>query len=179
MLKDDTLRCLTDDLTSQEISMMKRSFFLSLTAGLLASMAFTTPTHAGTMLATTTVQIIAPAGTQSDEVQVTYSSAPSAPIVILPSTTVSVLTSTIAANTVTITYTPILGNQELDFTFLATPPIAVSQDHLLGVVGPGPVGLIANVTVGPIPEPTSLALLGIGMTGFLALRRFFKRTSVA
>jgi hypothetical protein len=30
-----------------------------------------------------------------------------------------------------------------------------------------------------IPEPTSLALLGIGMTGFLALRRLLKRTSAA
>jgi len=29
-----------------------------------------------------------------------------------------------------------------------------------------------------VPEPTSIALLGIGMTGFLAFRRLFKRTSV-
>jgi len=30
-----------------------------------------------------------------------------------------------------------------------------------------------------VPEPTSIALLGIGMTGFLAFRRLFKRASVA
>jgi hypothetical protein len=30
-----------------------------------------------------------------------------------------------------------------------------------------------------VPEPTSMALLGIGMTSFLAFRRFFKRTPVA
>jgi len=29
-----------------------------------------------------------------------------------------------------------------------------------------------------VPEPSSIALLGIGMTGFLAFRRLFKRTSV-
>ena len=30
-----------------------------------------------------------------------------------------------------------------------------------------------------IPEPTSMALLGIGLSGLFTLRRFFKRTSVA
>jgi len=35
------------------------------------------------------------------------------------------------------------------------------------------------VTATSVPEPTSLALLGIGMTGFLAFRRLFRRPSVA
>jgi hypothetical protein len=37
----------------------------------------------------------------------------------------------------------------------------------------------STVVTAAVPEPTSLALLGIGMTGFLAFRRFFKRPSVA
>jgi len=41
-------------------------------------------------------------------------------------------------------------------------------------------GLTVTVASGVfVPEPGSLALLGIGMTGFLAFRRFFKKTSVA
>jgi hypothetical protein len=36
-----------------------------------------------------------------------------------------------------------------------------------------------SVSSTAIPEPSSLALLGIGMTGFLAFRRLFKRPSVA
>jgi hypothetical protein len=37
----------------------------------------------------------------------------------------------------------------------------------------------STVVTAAIPEPTSLALLGIGMTGFLAFRRCFKRPAVA
>jgi hypothetical protein len=37
----------------------------------------------------------------------------------------------------------------------------------------------STVVTSAIPEPTSVALLGIGMTGFLALRRLLRRTSAA
>jgi hypothetical protein len=159
--------------------MMKRPFFAFVAAGLLASLAFATPSRAGSVLATTDAALIAPAGTQSADAEITYSSAPVGPITILGTTTVTVTGTSIVGNTVTINYTPVFGNQELDFTFMATPPITITSDTLTGVVGPGPVGIIANVFAAPVPEPASIALLGIGMTGFLAFRRLFKRTAVA
>ena len=57
--------------------MLKRSFFLSLAAGLLASLAFATPSMAGgSLTATTDADIIAPSVTTSTDVEITYSSAP-------------------------------------------------------------------------------------------------------
>jgi len=161
--------------------MMKRLFLPLVAAFLVASLGLATPSHAGSVLVETDVNIIAPAGTSSDEVQITYTNAPALPITVLPASTVSVTGSSISGNTLSVFYTPIFGNQTLDFTFVAAPPIALLQDHLLGIVGPGPAGLTAQVSTSSIavPEPASIALLGIGMSGFLAFRRLFKRTLVA
>ena len=147
--------------------MLKRSDFLSLAAGLLASLAFATPSRAGSV-ATTYVEIMAPAVATSTDVEITYTSAPSAPT-YLGSTTVSPSSYSISGDMLTINYAPIKGNQELDFTFASSDPsITFTADKLTGVAGlPSgePEGLLVSVVPPSVPEPTSLALLGIGLSG--------------
>jgi len=60
--------------------------------------------------------------------------------------------------------------------------ITVSKDiSLVGGTSGATVSVIDQgfSSSNSVPEPTSIALLGIGLTGFLAIRRLFKRTSVA
>jgi PEP-CTERM motif len=72
-----------------------------------------------------------------------------------------------------------------DFTALVGKPLTVTDTQtgvnfalLLGNSGAASPGGTLGVTEGSlVPEPTSLALLGIGMIGFFTTRRFFKRAS--
>jgi hypothetical protein len=69
------------------------------------------------------------------------------------------------------------------FASLVGGAISISFDktgaNFGGVVGHG--GTVTAAGMGlqetAVPEPTSMALLGIGMTGFLAFRRLFKRNA--
>jgi hypothetical protein len=149
--------------------MMKRSMILA--AGLVASLAFAGQSFAGTVLVDFTVT----GGTATD-VTLIYAA---------PVTSASIVSSTGIG-------TPMLtgvGTTTLEITF-GTASAAGSV--LLSESGPAPAfyglsGLSAgykssSVTITPasVPEPASLALLGIGMTSFLAFRRFFnKRNPVA
>jgi len=78
------------------------------------------------------------------------------------------------------------GSQLTDTTLLASPAQDIIVTEHLDVIGglstrPVTLSLVDQTysQLSVIPEPNSLALLGIGMTGFFAFRRFFKRTSVA
>jgi len=161
--------------------MMKRSFFLA--AGLLASLSFGSSIQAANVLLESDNAVTATKGTGSADVEITFSSTPTGPITILGTTTVTVTSTGISGDTVTINYTPIVGNQEVDFTFSGAASSIVSASSVTGGFGGSTgavLGVASSVFPSAVPEPTSMALLGIGMTGFLAFRRFFsKRTANA
>jgi hypothetical protein len=66
-------------------------------------------------------------------------------------------------------------------TFAGVTSVLVKKDILLvgGSLGAGVSIIDQGFSSSSVPEPASMALLGIGMTGLLALRRFFKKTRVA
>jgi len=81
-----------------------------------------------------------------------------------------------------------LGSMEGTFGALVTSTnwspgvtsISVAKDMLLvGGSNGATVSFVGQAFSSAIPEPASMALLGIGLSGLFTLRRLFKRTSVA
>jgi PEP-CTERM motif len=148
--------------------MTKRSLFLSVAAGLLASMVFASPSHAGSeFLATFTVT----AGT-ADEIDITYSSTITG--ITLGATNLSGLADTFTGNSATLTF----SSASTGYLYFTVSPSGFTDSSDLVINSKSNGGYKFEVTPFSVPEPGSMALLGIGMTGFLAFRRLFKRNSV-
>jgi hypothetical protein len=179
--------------------MMKRSVFLALAAGLIASVAFTAPARAGTALVTAFFDLT-PDSATTTAVLFTFQDSGGAFL-----TSVSNVTELNAGGLL------FGGSTPLDYTIVGTSGVLVKFDaanQTTGSIGPPPTAgmqftfdftssngtafgknMTLDLTPGTdagqsfsvsvVPEPASWALLGIGMTGFLAFRRYFKKTSVA
>ena len=169
--------------------MLKRSVFLSLAAGLLAGLAFATPSQAGTIDTTVTFALTGGTTPTATDVDVFYTLTPSsASISDLTIVSSGGLTGTAigpgsSPDEVTVTFNPaatVSTTNPLVFSFeTSASSVGLSSNSgLSGVVG-GPSSDGLNIAVTAVPEPTSLVLLGIGLSGLFTLRRFFKRTSVA
>jgi len=166
--------------------MTKRSFFLTVAAGLLASVAFATPSQAAPETVTTTVSFSALSGGNVSDFTITYTPAVDPiglPITLTSSTNITSPTftegaPTPGANTVHLTFNPVAsGAFVFTFTTGSNSPVTFSNFSFSGTSANTSNTVAVSSTI--IPEPTSMALLGIGMSGFLAFRRFFKRSSVA
>jgi hypothetical protein len=164
---------------------------------MIASVAFTAPAQAGSRLVTAFFDL-SPDSATTETVLFTFQDSGGAAL-----TSISNITEINAGGLL------FGGSTPLDFSVVAGTAIVVKFDpanSTTGSIGPPPTAglqftfdftssddtaigknMILDLTPGTTagqsfsvtPEPASWALLGIGMAGFLAFRRYFKKTSVA
>jgi hypothetical protein len=160
---------------------MRRSgFFLSLAAGFLASIALSAPTQAGTIFEVD-ADVFVTAGTATSAT-VQFVGTPSGPVTILPSTSLpGGVSASVVGGNVVVTFgaaTHSGSPYDLEISVMGTSDLA----GIGGTIG-GPAGhqggVVVLATTAAVPEPTSVALLGVGMAGFFAFRRMFKRPATA
>jgi len=173
-----------DHPVSQEGSMSKRAFFLFAALGLLASLVITVPSQAGFI---TSVSVDNNTGIAVNDLETTWTGTGGSITNVVLSAPAGT-TMVVGGNTIDITFTnplPNTGNVMFDFQ-TSTSSIGFGGGTWSVILG----GTVFTTPIVPtrdkltfhtavIPEPTSMALLGIGMTGFFAFRRLFRRTTVA
>lgn len=156
--------------------MIKRMFLLS--AALMVSLAFAAPTQAGFDY-TASGSFTVSSGTASDvEILMAPGSGP---------LSITSLTGSLPAGATAMVTTTTLGGTtyptiEIDFSPTSSGNFAVtfSGSATASIYTYFLTGLTSNtsqvgVTLAAVPEPSSIALLGIGISGFIAFRRRFAK----
>lgn len=164
--------------------MKNRSFLFATGLAALLSLAFTPGSQAASVLVTTTVDFLVVGGGTASDLEMTFN--PSGlSITDLHYTATDGLTGTgisATAPMVTLTFDPKAVATGVAFSFItdADPnTIGVASYQLTGLDGRVlQSGVNFSLAIQSVPEPASIGLLGIGMTGFLAFRRFRKRLTV-
>jgi hypothetical protein len=161
--------------------MTKRLFAMAMALAMFASLALPTRSDAGTILTEATLDKTTNGFV--DDLTVQYN----VPInmgsfVALPSTTVSVINETYTVDSITVNFMAVTAppTQELDFTLTSPDP---GPYHALSSSFSGNYqSYLGSISVGSLPEPGSMTLLGVGMVGLvtlLAFRRLFRRLALA
>jgi len=166
--------------------MPKRSFAMALAMALFASLALSAPSQAGYVTTVSALNggpqaaddlevIFANTGGPVSNIKVTVSGAPVGSADPISSTSgwgveINFSSPLAVGSGVAFTFDSTsapTGIISAEWTYKTTPPSSA----------PAPLTSIIGTTA-TVPEPASMALLGIGMAGFLSFRRFFKRKAV-